>query len=549
MILLYESWKRNLSNPLFYFVSIGAGLAFTVFFAVFNTITAITVSGIVLLSIIFFSLLMAFIMKDKQDVIEVAKRVDDKGNPNHALKILVKARKRTSDHEYGLKLDYEIGSVYCSMEQYQQAVNILREILKNDETEWTCKVYLQLAKALSHTRGYFSDEVLDAYLSCVNYRKKIDEYGKGDFRSDIYLCHEISEIYRVKKKYVESNMWFRDEMLLREAYCDIGTKNKIKDLFERAVALASKNHTEDALRLYEETAYLIEKHISINCDKYAMVQLEMGKLFWKGYVNPRYDLALECFRKSVEIKRKYMSDLSKELSDSFAYALPDIQELCKKSIDVIRGLYREFWKKRGSCSEQDAGDIQSLIDSRDVVIEKCEEVLALFEEVFPEDSLELAEIYRLIGEVYKWFPRNYNDCALGAVYLDKVAKIWRKYKNDKSVQTELARLLVDLGGIYGIQKDYETEISYRLEALKIIRNVENTDLETIGNIELSLKGAYERSVQSKTVEYDSFLENNGLSTVIESVQIQPLGNGWGNFKVKIRGAKEEYNWVMTLGSR
>lgn len=42
---------------------------------------------------------MAFIMKDKQDVIEVVKRVDDKGNFNHALKLLVKARKSTSDDE------------------------------------------------------------------------------------------------------------------------------------------------------------------------------------------------------------------------------------------------------------------------------------------------------------------------------------------------------------------------------------------------------------------------------------------------------------------
>ena len=167
MILFYESWKRNFSNPLFYFVSIGAGLAFTAFFTVFNTITAIKASGIVFLYIILFSLIMAFIMKDKQDVIEVAKKVDDNGNHNLALKILVKARKRTVDNEYCLKLDLEIGSVYYSMEQYQQAVDILREILKNDETEWTWKVYFQLAKALSHTRGYFSDEVLDAYLNCV----------------------------------------------------------------------------------------------------------------------------------------------------------------------------------------------------------------------------------------------------------------------------------------------------------------------------------------------------------------------------------------------
>lgn len=544
MILLYESWKRNLTNPLFYFVSIGAGLAFTVIFALFSKMTAIKVSVIVFLSIIFFSLLMAFIMKDKQDVIEVAKRVDDKGNHNHALKILLKARKKTDNDEYRLKLDFEIGLVYYSMKQYQEAVDILREILKNDGTEWTWKVYFQLAKALSHTRGYFSDEVLDAYLSCVDYRKRIDEYGKADLKSDICLCYEIGEIYRVKKNYPASNVWFREEMLLREAYCDIGTKNKIKDLFERAAVLANENHTEDALRLYEEAAYLIETHIGINCDKYAMVRLEMGKLFWKGYVEPRYKLALECFQKSIEIKRKYMSDVPKELSDSFARVLPDIQELCRKSIDDIRELYMEFQKKRGSFSNRD----QSLLDSRNAVIDKCEELLVLFEEVFPEDSLELAEIYRFIAEAYKWLPLNNEGCVLGIYYLEKVAEIWKKYKNNKSIQTKLATLLVDLGGIYGMQRDYETELSYRLEALKTIRNVEDADLETIGKIELSVWGTYEKTVQSKTVEYNSFLEHNGLSAVIESVQTQPLGNGWGNIKVKIRGVKEEYNWIMTLGS-
>lgn len=549
MILFYESWKRNFSNPLFYFVSIGAGLAFTAFFTVFNTITAIKASGIVFLYIILFSLLMAFIMKDKQNVIEVAKRIDDNGNHNLALKVLVKARKRTVDSEYCLKLDLEIGSVYYSMEQYQQAVDILSEILKNDETEWTWKVYFQLAKALSHTKGYFSDEVLDAYLNCVKHRKKFDEYGKGDLKPDIGLCHEISEIYRVKKKYTESNIWFRDEMLLRDAYCDIGIKNKIKDLHKRAADFANKNLTEDALRLYEEAAYLIENHISTDCDKYAMVQLEMGQLLWKGYAVPRYDLALGCFQKSIEIKRKYMSDLPKELSDLFAYVLPDMQELCKKSLDIIRELYREFRKKRDSCSEQDRDDIQSLIDSRNAVIDKCEEILGLFEEVFPEDSLVLAEVYRLIGEAYKWLPLNHDGCVAAAVYLEKVAKIWRKYKNDKLIQKRLASLLVDLGGTFGMQKDYETGLSYRLEALRLIRNVENVDIVDIGLIEVSLKGMYEETAQSKTVDYNSFLENNGLSTVIESVQVQPLGNGWGNVKVTLLGGKGEFTCTMTMGSR
>lgn len=107
---------------------------------------------------------------------------------------------------------------------------------------------------------------------------------------------------------------------------------------------------------------------------------------------------------------------------------------------------------------------------------------------------------------------------------------------------------MDLGGVFGIQKDYETELGYRLEALKTIKSIKNVDIETIGQIELSVKGTYEKTVQSKSVEYNSFLEKNGLSTVIESVYIQPLENGWGNYKVKLRGVKDVYNWKMTLGS-
>ena len=52
-----------------------------------------------------------------------------------------------------------------------------------------------------------------------------------------------------------------------------------------------------------------------------------------------------------------------------------------------------------------------------------------------------------------------------------------------------------------------------------------------------------------SLSYNSFLEKNGLASIIESVQMQPLGNGWGNFKVKLQGVKEEYNWEMTLGGR
>lgn len=368
-------------------------------------------------------------------------------------------------------------------------------------------------------------------------------------KQDIYLCHEISEIYRVKKNDIESSRWFRDEMILREVSCDIGIKNKIKDLLAKAAALANKNHAEDALRIYEEAAYLIERNISEDCDKYAIVQTEMGKLFWKGYEAPRYDLALECFSKSVQIKRKYMPDLSRELSSTFENVLLDMQDLCRQSMDNIMELYKKFHIKRSSCKVQNENDAQNLIASRNAVIDKCEEVLALFEEVFPEDSLELAELYHLIGEVYKWFPVNHAGCNMAAVYLEKTARIWRKYKGSQSIQIKLASLLVDLGGVFGIQKDYETELVYRLEALKTIKSINNVDIETIGQIELSVKGTYEKTVQSKSVEYNSFLEKNGLSTVIESVYIQPLGNGWGNFKVKLWGAKDVYNWKMTLGSR
>lgn len=548
MIFINEKLKRNLSDHLFDIVGIGAGLAFTIFFAVFDTVVAIKASGILLLSIILFLVLMAFITNGKTDVIEAAKWTADNGSYNAALKILAKARKKAGDDEFCLKLDYETAVVYCSMEQYQEAVKILRGILENDATEWIWEVYFQLAKALCHTEGHFSNAVLDAYLNCVMYRREFEEYGKGDFKQDIYVCHEISEIYRVKKNNMESSRWFRDEMILREVSCGIGIKNKIKDLLSKAAALANENHAEDALRIYEEAAYLIERNNSEDCDKYAIVQLEMGKLLWKGYEIPRYGLALECFSKSVQIKRKYMSDLSRELSSTFEYVLPDMQDLCRQSMDNIMELYKKFQIKRSSCKVQNEKDAQNLIASRNAVIDKCEEVLALFEEVFPEDSLELAELYHLIGEVYKWFPVDYAGCNMAAVYLEKTAQIWRKYKDSQSIQIKLASLLVDLGGVFVIQKDYETGLAYRLEALKTIKSIKNVDIETIGQIELSVKGTYEKTVQSKSVEYNSFLEKNGLSTVIESAYIQPLGNGWGNYKVKLRGVKEVYNWKMTLGS-
>lgn len=456
------------------------------------------------------------------------------------------ARKRTSDNEYQLKLDSEIGSVYCSMEQYQEAVNILSKVLEIGKSEaWIWRVYLQLAKALCHTRGYYSNETLDAYLNCIESRRKFDVYGKGDLKLDIHVCHEISEIYGAKKNYVASNKWFRDEMLLRDACCDIGIKNKIKDLFDKAFVLANENHTEEALRQYEEAAYLIEKNISVDCDKYGAVQLEMGKLFWKGYASPRYDLALECFQKGLEIKRKYMSDLPKELFDSFSHTFADIKDFCSKSMVEITNTYNEFIKIKRFCNRQDLGEVQYLIRLRDATIKKCNAVLPLFKEVFQPDSFEVGYLYYFLGLSYKWLPVNSDEYDDGASNLKEAARIWKKYVNNKSVQTDLARLFVDLGGIYVMQNDYETALLYRLEALKTIKNVENADVEDVGQIELALKGLYGRTAQSKTMDYNAFLEQNGISTVIESVQSQPLSNGMANYKVKLYGIKEEYNWRMT----
>ena len=99
-----------------------------------------------------------------------------------------------------------------------------------------------------------------------------------------------------------------------------------------------------------------------------------------------------------------------------------------------------------------------------------------------------------------------------------------------------------MGGLYLMQKDEDTALIYRLEALKIISSVENADMEIVGNIELSLILIYEHSKQSKTINYDLFLKQNGLSTVIESIQRQPLENGLTNFKVKLLEIEKEFNW-------
>lgn len=541
MTLIYESLKKIISNPVFYFISIGLGLVFTAIFSYFNPEKATWISALIFLSVIILSLVVAFVLMAKQDITAVARYMSESGKHKYALKILIKARKTTTDHAYRLKINYEIGSVHFSMEQYQQTVSILMQILEFDDTEWTWKVYLLLAKALCHTKGYYTKEALDAYLTCIEYRKKYDEYGKEDIKLDSDLCHEVSEIYRVKKDYAASNKWFREEMLLRDAGCDIVIKNRINDLSAKAAMIANESHTEDALRLYEELAHLIEINISDECDKYAMVQLQMGSLFMNGYTTPRYDLAVECFQKFVEIKRKYMQDLPEDLSHSFSRILPEMQKLCRKSIDDIVKLFQTFMRARNSTDGQDP----NLVELRDAIIDKCDALLPLFEEVFSADSLELAEVYRLLGESYKWYPTNLGDCSKALLYLEEVEKIWKKYKHDQTIQTELAHLLVDMGGTYIMQRDYERALPYRLEALKVIKQIENPDLERVAKIEVALMKAYAETRQSRTVSYNRYLEEHGLSTVIESVQEQPLGNGWCNVKVKIKGLKEECNWKLT----
>lgn len=541
----YENLKRILSAPLFYFAGIGLGLAFTALFCFFDPASALRASAAIFLASILLSLLMAFLLNNKKNVVEAARKLDEDGSHVWALKLLQSVRRRARDEEECLRIDYEISSVYCSMEQYHQAVEMLNRIVENCDTKWAWQAYLQLAKALSHTKGYYSDETLGAYISCVEHRKKFDEYGRGDLKQDIRLCHEIREIYKVKKNHAASNMWFREEMVLREADCDIGIKNKIDDLSDKAAVLADKKHAEEALRLYETAVHLIENDIGDECDRYAMVRAEMGKLFLKGYAVPRYDMALECFQKAVEIKRKYMSDIPEKLFDTFSRAVPYIQELCEMSLGDIRKSYMDFLSKRNMSNMYNREEFEIVIGMRDALVDKCHAVLPLFEEAYAADSLELADLYSYIGEAYKWCPSGPGDCRISAAYLEKTAKIWRKYRDDGLVQTKLARLLVDLGGTYIMQKDYEAALPYRIEALKTISSMEAPDIGTVAQIELALMKAYENTSKGKSAGYETFLKNNGLSTVIEHFQVRHLGNGWDNLKVKVQGVEKEYEWTMT----
>lgn len=545
MILLYKSWIKVISNPLFNILGIGLGLAFTVFFAFFKPEIAVGVSAGAFFTVVLLSLLLAAIFKDRQSVTEAAGQMTQKGRYEDAIKILVKAREKAHSVEDRIEIEYELGVVYYSMKEYQQSIHILNGILSGEETARTWKVYLQLAKAYSRTAGYYSEETLDACLQCVQCRKKFDNYGRDDFKTDIDLCRKISEIYRIKEDAVSSNKWFREEMILRDAGCNAGVRNKIHDLSVSAAALAGKSRTEDALRQYEEMAHLIEVYISESCDKYAVVQLKMGTLFWKGYAVPRYDFALECFQKAVRIKRRYMADITGELSDTFAGTLPAMQELCTAGREDIEQSFHKFMEARSTCDMKDPAAVQNLICLREETAGKCGMILELMEEVLPADSPELADVYCFLGLTYKWFPRSMDDVKLGARYLEKTAEIWKTYRASQSVQIRLARLLVDLGGIYVMMKDYETALSYRLEALKTVLGTEDPAPETVGQIELALKGVYHRTAHSVTKAYSRFLAENGISSIIEEVQVQPSGDGWMNCRVKLRGVREELNWRMS----
>lgn len=235
-------------------------------------------------------------------------------------------------------------------------------------------------------------------------------------------------------------------MTLRDARCDIGIKNKISALMAEAAALAGENRAEAAMR---------------------------------------------------------KPDLPAELSDFFSRMLPDLEEACWRGIAGIAGLFQKFMTMRNSA---DASD-QRLIDARDAVIGKCEALLPMFEEVFSADSTELAEVYRMIGEAYKWCPTSLDDCRSSLIYLEKVRKIWEKYKQNRSIRIKLAHLLVDLGGTYVMQNDYERALPYRLEAFRTIMEMKDSDLETAGQI--------------------------------------PLENGWCNYYVTLRGREETCVWRLT----
>lgn len=159
-------------------------------------------------------------------------------------------------------------------------------------------------------------------------------------------------------------------MSLRDAACDIGIKNKIKDLFNQAEVLANNNHAEDALRQYEEAVHLIEKYISADCYRYAIVQLKMGNLFCQGYAPPRYEMALDCFQKAIKIKRRYISDMTEKLFRSFSCADSDIKEFCRKSIVDITNAYIKFMKMRNNANMHDQQQLHQLLYLRDAVLQQ-----------------------------------------------------------------------------------------------------------------------------------------------------------------------------------
>lgn len=153
----------------------------------------------------------------------------------------------------------------------------------------------------------------------------------------------------------------------------------------------------------------------------------------------------------------------------------------------IRKSYMDFLSKRNMLNMYNREEFGIIIGMRDALVDKCHAVLPLFEEAYAADSLELAGLYSYIGEAYKWCPSGPGDCRSSAAYLEKTAKIWRKYRDDGLVQTKLARLLADLGGTYIMQKDYEAALPYRIEALKTISSMEAPDMKPFSKIMACLR--------------------------------------------------------------
>ena len=96
-----------------------------------------------------------------------------------------------------------------------------------------------------------------------------------------------------------------------------------------------------------------------------------------------------------------------------------------------------------------------------------------------------------------------------------------------------------------MQNDYERALPYRLEAFRTICETKDPDLETAGKVEVALWKVYGKTEQSRIMSYERFLEENGLSPVIERIREQPLENGWCDVYVTLRVREETCVWRMT----